>query len=112
MKKVKPQGQFNRRLEAQKLTTVRNDSGGFTETWTTVYTTLAYVGPVTSYRQLQQMQNVQTNSYEVQIRYTPTHEVSKDIRFLYEGEILVLNSVEEIKEGSKRFYSLTLVEQV
>lgn len=112
MSKIKPKGQFNRRLEAQKLTKVQNDSAGFTETWTTVYTTWAYVGPVTSHRQLQQLQNVQTNSYEVQIRYSPSHEVSKDIRFVYEGKFLILNSREEVTEGRKRFLSLVLFEQV
>lgn len=110
--KIQPQGQFNRRIEAQKLTKVRNDSGGFTETWTTAYTTWAYVGPVKSFRHLQQLQNVQTNSYEVQLRYTPSHEVSKDIRFVYEGKNLILNSREEVAEGRKRFLVLILIEQV
>lgn len=111
MGKIQPQGQFNRRLQAQKLSKVQNDSGGWAETWTTVYTTQAYVGPVRSWRALQQLQNVQNASYEVQIRYTPSHEVSKDIRFIYEGKTLVINSIEEVKEGSKRFYSLILIEQ-
>lgn len=111
MAKIQPQGQFNRRLLAQKLTKVQNESGGWTETWTDVYTTWAFVGPVRSWRALQQLQNVQNAAYEVQIRYTPSHEVSKDIRFMYEGKVLVINSSEEVKEGSKRFYSLVLIEQ-
>lgn len=111
MSKLKNQGQFNRRIDAQKLSRVRNDSGGFNETWTPVYSTWAYVGPVKSYRDLQQLQNVQTASYEVQIRYTTSHEVSKEIRFVYEGKILIVNSIEEMTEGRKRFYSLILVEQ-
>ena len=109
--RIRPIGLFNRRLEAQKLTRTRNDSGGFEESWNTVYVTWAYVGPVNSWRQLQQLQNVQTNSYEVQIRYTPSHEVSKDIRFLYEGKILILNSREEVTEGRKRFNVMTRMEQ-
>lgn len=112
MSKVPQKGLFNRRLEAQKLSKVQNDSGGWAETWTTVYTTWAYVGPVKSFRQLEQLQNVQTNSYEVIIRYTPEHEVSKDIRFLYEGKVLILNSREEVTEGRKRFLILLLTEQV
>lgn len=112
MAKTKPIGQLNRRLEAQKLTTVPDDAGGFVETWTTVYTTWASVGPVTSMRGLQVLQNVQTNSYQVQIRYTPSHEVSKDIRFLYEGQTLIIKSMEQVTEGRKRFWSLILTEQV
>lgn len=111
MSKLKQQGQFNRRIDAQKLSRVQNNSGGFTETWTPVYSTWAYVGPVKSWRDLQQLQNVQNASYEVQIRYTASHEVSKDIRFVYEGKVLVVNSIEEITEGRKRFYSLILIEQ-
>jgi len=111
MSKLQPQGQFNRRLEAQKLSRVQNDSGGFTETWTTVYTTWAYVGPVKSWREIQLLQNVQNASYEVQIRHTASHEVSKDIRFIYEGKVLIVNSITEMTEGRKRFYSLILIEQ-
>lgn len=111
MSKLQPQGKFNRRLVAQKLSRVQNDSGGFTETWTPVYTTWAYVGPVKSWRDIQQLQNVQNASYEVQIRYTVSHEISKDIRFIYEGKTLIVNSIEEMAEGSKRFYSLILIEQ-
>lgn len=112
MIKVKPIGQLNRRLEAQKLTVVQNGSGGFTETWTTVYTTWAYVGPIKSMRDIIALQNVQENSYEAYIRFTPSHEVSKDIRFVYEGKILVLNSQQEYTEGRKRFLKLILVEQM
>jgi SPP1 family predicted phage head-tail adaptor len=111
MTKIQAIGKFNRRLEAQKLTLVPDDAGGQVETWTTVYTTWAYVGPVKSWRALQQLQNVQNASYEVQIRYTESHEVSKDIRFIYEGQTLIINSMEQVKEGRKRFWSLVLTEQ-
>lgn len=112
MIKTKPIGQLNRRLEAQKLTKVQNGSGGFVETWPTIYTTWAAMGPVKSIRDLEMLQNIQVNSYEAFIRYTPSHEVSKDVRFLYEGKILVLNSQQEYTEGRKRFLRLILVEQV
>jgi SPP1 family predicted phage head-tail adaptor len=112
MIKTRAIGQLNRRLEAQKLTKTANGSGGFTEAWPTVYTTWAYVGPIKSMRDMVALQNVQGNSYEVFIRYTPSHEVSKDIRFLYEGKILVINSQQEYTEGRKRFVRLILVEQV
>ena len=111
MTKIQPIGRFNRRLEAQKVTLVPDDAGGQVETWTTVYTTKAYVGPVKSWRALQQLQNVQNASYEVQLRYTTSHEVSKDIRFIYEGQTLIINSMEQVTEGRKRFWILTLTEQ-
>lgn len=110
--KIQPQGQFNRRITAELLTKVQNDSGGMVETWTPIYTTWAYVGPVKSYRHLQQLQNVQTNSYEIQMRYTPSHRVDKDVRFIYEGKVLILNSREEVTEGRKRFLVLILIEQI
>lgn len=111
MSNIKPQGQFNRQISAERLSRTQNDSGGMVETWTPLYATWAYVGPVKSYRHLQQLQNVQTNSYEVQIRFTEAHPVDKDIRFKYEGKILILNSREEVTEGRKRFLVLILVEQ-
>lgn len=111
MSKIQPIGQFNRRLEAQKLTLAPDGAGGSVETWTTVYTTWAFVGPVKSWRALQQLQNVQNNSYEVQIRFTTAHEVNKNIRFKYEGQTLIINSMEQIMEGRKRFWSLILTEQ-
>jgi SPP1 family predicted phage head-tail adaptor len=112
MTKIQPIGQFNRRLEAQKLTLVADDAGGQVETWTTIYTTQAYIGPVKSWRSLQLLQNVQSASYDVQIRFTRSHEVSTDIRFIYEGQTLIINRMEQVTEGRKRFWSLTLTEQV
>lgn len=112
MAKVKAIGQMNRRLQAEKLVKTPDDAGGYAEAWEVVYTTWASVGPVTSMRELQALQNVQTNSYQVQMRYTPSHEVSKDIRFIYEGQILIINRMEQITEGRKRFWSLVLTEQL
>lgn len=111
MIKVRSIGQFNRRLHAEKLSTVQDAGGGEVETWTPVYETFACVEPLSSRRELRQHQTVTGNAYQVQMRFTPSHEVSKDIRFKYEGRILIIDSYEQVTEGRKRFWSLILIEQ-
>ncbi|ACU61357.1 phage head closure protein [Chitinophaga pinensis] len=112
MSKIKPQGQFNRRIQAQKLSVTQNEAGGMVETWSSLFETWAYVGPVKSWRHLEIMKNTQSASYEVQIRYTPSRQIDNNVRFVYEGKVLVINSIEEDVEGNKRFYVLILTEQV
>jgi len=111
MSKIRDIGRFNRRLLAEKLSTTQDAAGGEIETWTPVYETFACIEPLSSNRELRQSQTVTGNAYLVQIRYTPSHEVSKNIRFKYEGQTLILNSKEQVTEGRKRFWSLTLIEQ-
>lgn len=110
--KIRDIGKFNRRIQAEKLTPTQDADGNMIESWVLAYETWAYVGPVKSYRDFIQLQNIQQNSYEVQIRYSLTDEVSKNIRFLYEGQYLVLNSREEVTEGRKKYIRMILVEQV
>jgi SPP1 family predicted phage head-tail adaptor len=105
-------GQFNRRVVAEKLSTTQDAGGGLQEMWTTVYTTWAAIKPLRSNRDLQQNQTALNNAYLVYIRFTPSHEVSKNIRFRYEGNILVVNSMQEVTEGRKRYWELILMEQV
>lgn len=112
MSKVKPQGQFNRRVQAEKLSLVQNDSGGMVESWVPQYSTWAYVGPVKSWRHLQNLKNTQSASYEIQLRYTPSRVIDNDIRFIYEGKVLTVDSIEEDTEGNKRFYIIIASEQV
>lgn len=111
MSKISPQGKFNRRIEVQHLTITQNDSGGMVETWTTLFTTWASVGPVKSWRHLESLRNVQSASFEVHIRYAPSRQIDNNLRFIYEGKVLIVNSIEEMEEGRKRFYSLILTQQ-
>lgn len=110
--KIRDIGKFNRRIQAQKLTSIQDANGNMVESWELVYETWAYVGPVKSYRDFIQLQNIQQNSYEVQIRHSEEHEVNKNIRFLYEGRYLVINNWEEVTEGRKRYIRMILVEQI
>jgi SPP1 family predicted phage head-tail adaptor len=109
--KIRDIGQFNRRLDAEKLTTTQDAGGGLVETWNLAYTTWAYIEALRSNRELQQNQTALQNAYLVQIRHTASHEVSKNIRFRYEGRILTINSMREATEGRKRFWELILMEQ-
>lgn len=112
MSKGKDIGLFNRRLQAEKLTTTQDAGGGLSETWTPIYTTWAFIEPLRSSRELQENQTALNNAYRVQIRHTAAHEISKDVRFLYEGKILIINSMQEVTEGRKNFWELILMEQV
>lgn len=109
--KIRDIGQFNRRLDAEKLTTIQDAAGGLVEAWNPVYTTWAYIEALRSSRELQQNQTALQNAYMVQIRHTASHEVSKNIRFRYEGKVLTINSMHEVTEGRKRFWELVLMEQ-
>lgn len=111
--KINQIGRFDRRLKAQRLIVVQDDSGGFDEAWNDVYETWAYVSDIKSYRDQIELQNVNVSTFTVQMRDTDIHEVSKDIRFIYEGRNLILHGQPlHFTEGRKRYIQFILSEQV
>lgn len=111
--KINQIGRFDRRLKAQRLTVIQDGSGGFDEAWSDEYETWAYVSDIKSYRDQIELQNVNVSTFTVQMRDTDTHEVSKDIRFIYEGRKLILHGQPlHFTEGRKRYIQFILAEQV
>lgn len=111
MRKIRDIGRFNCRLQAEKLSTTKDAGGGEIETWTPVYETFACIEPLSSSRELRQSQTVTGNAYMVQMRYTPSREVSKNIRFIYQGRVLILDGDVPVNPGRYNYWSLTLIEQ-
>ncbi|PUZ21803.1 hypothetical protein DCC81_24765 [Chitinophaga parva] len=109
MSKIRPLSDFNRKVSAQKLTVTQDDAGGEVPTWTTVYDTWAAVRGVRSKRTQEEAQTENNRSYELQLRYAQGREVSKNIRFLYDGQILTVNEYQQYQEGNKRFWVIIAV---
>ena len=109
--KVSELGAMNMRIIAEKLTVVQDDSGGFDEVWDQAYIVWGYVGPVRSFRDQVALQNIQQNSFEVQIRFEPTIEISKDIRFVFDDNKHTLNGWRSFTVGRKRYWNILVAEQ-
>lgn len=110
--KINHVGKFDRRIKAQRLSSIQTSEGNIIESWSDAYETWASVSDIKSYRDQLLLQNVTVSTYTVQIRLTPTHEVSKNIRFVYEGRNMILQGQPIVfTEGRKRYYQFILAEQ-
>ncbi|MGA8762442.1 MAG: hypothetical protein WB562_06090, partial [Candidatus Sulfotelmatobacter sp.] len=60
-----------------------------------------------------ELQNVNVNSYTVQIRYNDAHEISKNVRILYNGTYHIVHGQPlQFTQGRKRYYQFIMTVQV
>lgn len=111
--KISDIGRFNRRISVEKVTVIQLDDGNIEESWSHIYDTWANITDQKGMRDQIELQNVNVNSYIVQIRYTPSHEISKNIRILYEGVYHIVHGQPlQFTQGRKTYYQFIMTAQV
>jgi len=75
---------YNKRITIQQLTKVENDIGGWTNSWTDLFSCWASVVPVQGFKKLEYAKLEYNEAYEVEMRSRLVN-VNGDCRVVYYG---------------------------
>ena len=101
-------GEMNTRILAQKLIETQNSDGDISESWEDLYSCWVNIEPVKSARDFRFNQTVSVNSFQLQQRFEPAHEVSKNIRYVDGQNIYVTDQFEVFTYGRKRYWRVII----
>lgn len=75
-------GKLNKRIDIEAPTRIGDGMGGFTDTWTTVLSSIAAaIWPVSGKEQIRDMQNAGAITHKIRIRYLSVLRASWRIKF-------------------------------
>jgi|SRR5579885_1196508 len=82
-----PAGAFNRRITIQQPVDVSDGQGGSTRTWSTVFSTWAYIEDWKGWERWNAQQVYPNMIVRVLIRYRPSQTVTDSMRMLYNSKV-------------------------
>lgn len=101
-------GEMNTRVLVQKLIETKDVDGDIKESWIDSYQCWVNITPIKSDRNFRFNQTVSVNSFQLQQRFEPTHEVSKNIRYVDGNTIYITDQFEVFTYGRKRYWKVII----
>lgn len=103
-------GEMRSTAKLQTNAPVSNGSGGQKDVWSDVYTFRCRIRQNKSGRNIEQMQPVNNQTYEVICRFASIirDSIGYDARIIYNNEVYTINSFDLVELNKKHWYKITM----